>query len=184
MAQGYTKSQARGHPKAGELSVSQGKMRLPNPFKKMRESIKGFISQIQSLFGGGTTLPAANVNEVEYTQSTGEYGINSIPRWSIGSDNNPASIQDIRVLFDEVYSYRGGQKTYTMIVCGILEETYPGHSDTDIIECVSYRVRAHTINVMMKRGPTTSDEFVNNLLPEDHDEHWLQVNEVQIIDKE
>ena len=184
MAQGYTKAQARGHPKAGELSVSQEKMRLPNPFKKMRESIKGFITQIQSLFGGGPTLPAAQINEVEYVRSAGEYGINSIPRWSIGSDDNPASVDDLRLLLSEVYSYRGGQRAYTVIVCGILEETYPGHSDTDIIECVSYRVRAHTITTMLRRGPTTSDEFINNLLPEDHDEHWLQVNEVQIIDKE
>lgn len=181
MARGLTRSQAAGHPKSGEVSASARP--FYNPFKEMRNSISEFISNIQSLFGGEPSGIHATKNEVDYIGPIGEFGVNSLPRWSIGSDSHPADINDFKDLMEEVRDKRF-QEAYTMVVCGYLEELYPGHDPDEPIECISYRINIRTIRYALNRSPENLTDFMNMTLPEYHKENWLFVNEVQFIDKE
>lgn len=183
LARGYTRSQSSGHPSRGEKHLSAAEF---NPFKDISNSIREFVSEIQNIFPGepsgffgGYTEP----NDIEYFETTGEWGINTLPRWSIGSNSNPADLDDFRRLFSEVRDKRY-QNSYTMVVCGYLEDLYPGHDADEPIECLSYRIRIPTIRSALSQNPRDLTEFINMTLPEEHVENWLIVNEVQFIDKE
>lgn len=181
MARGLTRSQAAGHPKPGEVSASARP--FVNPFAAMRDSVVKFISDIQSVFGGEPSGVHATKNDVEYIERVGEYGVNSLPRWSIGSDSHPADLNDFKDLFNETRDKRY-QQSYTMVVCGYLEETYPGHDPDEPIECISYRIGIGTIRHALNQSPDNLTDFMNLTLPDFSHETWLQVNEVQFIDKE
>lgn len=180
LARGYTRSQSAGHPRKGELGITQ--QAFTNPFKALRSTINEFVSDIQRAFGGEIN-PAFSPNSVDYVESVGDFGINTVPRWSIGSETNPLTLGDFKDLLEEARDRRF-QTVYTIIVCGFLEETYPGHDENEPIECLSYRLNITRVRNALAANPENATELVNHMIPPDSKEHWLLVNEVQILDKD
>lgn len=184
-ARGLSRSQAAGHPKRGELPASS--VGFVNPFKEVKESINRFIDNIQKAFGRDENLnlfgPSGKRNQVEYFERVGERGVNTLPRWSIGSMSQPLDLGDLKQLINEARDKRF-QNSYTFVVCGYLEETYPGHDPEEPVECLSYRMTVGKLRFALSKSPANATEFINLTLPPHSEEKWLQVNEVQIIDKE
>lgn len=180
LAKGYTRSQAAGHPKPGETPVSA--LSFHNPFSEMRDSIRTFMTNFQNILGGEPSGLKGTPNEIEYIRGGGETGWAAAPRWTIGTELNPISVEDFKELLTEVRDKRF-QNEYAMIVCGYLEETYPGHEEDGGVECLSYRIRLSIIRKGLNMHPENMTEMVNSILPENHTEQWVSVTEVQFIDK-
>lgn len=180
LARGYTKSQASGHARPGEPSITQSAFR--NPFKAMKEQVSNFIDEIQRVFGGQKAqLPSPN--KVTYNASRGDFGINTLPYWGVGSQTSPIDVGDIRNVLSEAseYNYR---PSVTIVVCGYLETTYPGHNPEEPYECISYRISSSKLRNALDRNPRDATDFVNSILPEKHHEKWISASEMLIIDKE
>lgn len=183
ISRGLTRSQAAGHPKKGETKASR--IAFVNPFKEMKNTVSEFISNIQKLTSEfpKSTFNFPCKNEIEYVEMHDNSGVQVLPRWSIGSAQCPPKLEDIRSLMSEVTEKRF-QRGYAVVICGYLEEEYPGHEGEGIV-CLSYRINRMTITRALENKNITSvDKLLDEITSPDRTEQWLEVHMFQVIDKE
>lgn len=181
LARGLTRSQASGHPKEGELPASA--VQFVNPFRGIQEAFTKIVDRVREALA---PLPKGTgqrkTTEVEYKEQYDQSGITILPRWSIGGEEEEPNIRDARDLWKESVSKRY-QGSYTIVVCGSTEEDYPGHDKDNT--CLSYRITRQTAQRAINRSDVKDlADLVNAMLPSKRKENWVDVKQLQILDKD
>lgn len=184
---GLSRSQAAGHPKAGELSARIKLTKSFNPFDRMKSIVNDVIGKLDELFGFIPEVEKQKIqNEVEYEFDQYTYGkgsgVEPLPAWSIGDEDSPPNLADINYMFKIAKIHRF-QKSYAIVICGTTEEPYPGHDSTE--GCLSYRrTRRDIESALTKRHVLTAADFANDLASETQREIWVEVTRFRVIDKD
>ena len=181
MAKGQSRSVAGGHPRPGETPARSWGFR--NPFRTMRDAISRMVGELGSLFGQTPSPSQIPRSEVVYVDSVGEYGINTLPRWSVGDDTSQPNEADLRNLMTDATTYRY-QPSYAVVICGMTAAPYP-NKEGEVKVCLTYRLDRSSIMAAVN-NPNNRDleDIVNEMLPDLREEEWVEIDQIQVIDKD
>lgn len=173
LEQGYTRSQAAGHPRRGETPI-RGARDLQKFFVDLQNQLQDMLKDAKRVF---QYYSEANCT-VQY-----DSGHDSVlPHWYTGEMNCMPNKRDLEALWSRVRAERP-QEFYALWISGTTEEEYPG-KEGEFNITLSYRIHWRIIEEAINdKSHRTIVDVINAFLPEERKERWISIDQVAIVNK-
>jgi hypothetical protein len=174
LERGYSRAQAAGHPRKGESGVNI----FQNFFKDMQSKLKSMISDVGNIF---RDYEEANCEPREEAGHKVDKTY-VLPHYYVGDAECIPNRKAFENLWNRVRQERI-QSFYAFWITGVTEEEYP-QKEGELTITLSYRLSWRAVQeALNNRSNRTLADVVNAMIPAEHDERWLSIEQVAIVNK-